>query len=310
MMENEDEYWAEGCQSWFDATIRTDVNSGINTRDKLKQHDPQLAALLEEVFGDGTWRYPHTAPGQLRPKAKAATEQQQQQQQQAATSGGGVKHAAGQPPEEDPQQPQQQPKRQRTEPYSSPTAAATHSNSSNSSSSTAVAEVPAGTAAPTAAAVPHVIRRVTFQDDMSSSPFSPKAAPQRSAGDGAVHVAAPGPVVVEQRAAAHLSSRRGSRIRLCSAKEDQEDPAVPDVGGHRQDQDVIDADEGLKKQLHWLGAGSRSSWLVSLLLPCLGCCALGFAPSSRAPAPSSVAVVPRSMLIAAVGQPSDMMKDS
>ena len=49
MMENADEYWAEGCQSWFDATMRVDVNSGINTRDKLKQHDPEFAKLLTEV---------------------------------------------------------------------------------------------------------------------------------------------------------------------------------------------------------------------------------------------------------------------
>lgn len=51
MMENADEYWAEGVQTWFDATVRTDVNSGINTRDKLKAHDPGFAALLAEVGG-------------------------------------------------------------------------------------------------------------------------------------------------------------------------------------------------------------------------------------------------------------------
>ena len=49
MMDNADEYWAEGCQSWFDATIRTDVNDGINTREKLKAHDPGLAAALIKV---------------------------------------------------------------------------------------------------------------------------------------------------------------------------------------------------------------------------------------------------------------------
>lgn len=49
MMENADEYWAEGCQSWFEATVRTDVNSGINTRERLKQHDPDLALLLSEA---------------------------------------------------------------------------------------------------------------------------------------------------------------------------------------------------------------------------------------------------------------------
>ena len=41
-----DEYWAEGTQSWFDATVRTDVNGGVNTRTKLRAHDPALALLL------------------------------------------------------------------------------------------------------------------------------------------------------------------------------------------------------------------------------------------------------------------------
>jgi hypothetical protein len=38
-----------GLQSWFDATVRTDVNDGINTREKLKRHDPGLARMLEQV---------------------------------------------------------------------------------------------------------------------------------------------------------------------------------------------------------------------------------------------------------------------
>lgn len=66
MMANEDEYWAEGCQSWFDATIRTDVNDGVNTREKLKAHDPGLAAALKEAFGDGDWRYPDDSPAAFR----------------------------------------------------------------------------------------------------------------------------------------------------------------------------------------------------------------------------------------------------
>lgn len=49
MLENADEYFAEGCQTWFDATVRTDVNGGINTREKIKQHDPDFAQLLAEV---------------------------------------------------------------------------------------------------------------------------------------------------------------------------------------------------------------------------------------------------------------------
>ena len=52
-----DEYWAEGTQSWFDATVRTDVNGGVNTRTKLRAHDPALALLLASVYGDGSWRF-------------------------------------------------------------------------------------------------------------------------------------------------------------------------------------------------------------------------------------------------------------
>lgn len=65
MMSNVDEFWAEGTQAWFDATVRTDVNSGVNTRVKLKAHDPQLAAVLAHVFGDGPWRYGHTSKKQF-----------------------------------------------------------------------------------------------------------------------------------------------------------------------------------------------------------------------------------------------------
>lgn len=65
MMANVDEYWAEGTQSWFDASLRSDVNSGINTRVKLKAHDPHLAAVLAEVYGDGPWRYGHTSAKQF-----------------------------------------------------------------------------------------------------------------------------------------------------------------------------------------------------------------------------------------------------
>ncbi|HBZ70550.1 MAG TPA: hypothetical protein DEP35_12810 [Deltaproteobacteria bacterium] len=51
MMRNSREYWAEGTQAWFDVTRRHDVNGGYNTREKLKDHDPQLASLLEQVYG-------------------------------------------------------------------------------------------------------------------------------------------------------------------------------------------------------------------------------------------------------------------
>eukprot|EP00897_Mesotaenium_endlicherianum_P000990 jgi/Mesen1/10892/ME000935S10219 len=60
MVADEKEYWAEATQSWFDASRRSDVNDGINTREKLRRHDPEIAALLEQVYGDGDWRYNFT----------------------------------------------------------------------------------------------------------------------------------------------------------------------------------------------------------------------------------------------------------
>jgi len=55
---NHTEYWAEGVQSWFDTNRENDSeHNAVNTRAELKTYDPRLAALLEEVFGDGEWRY-------------------------------------------------------------------------------------------------------------------------------------------------------------------------------------------------------------------------------------------------------------
>jgi len=51
MMRNSREYWAEGTQAWFDVTLRHDVNGGYNTQEKLREHDPQLASILEQVYG-------------------------------------------------------------------------------------------------------------------------------------------------------------------------------------------------------------------------------------------------------------------
>ena len=56
---NEQEYWAEGTQAWFGhANPRN--SGGLRTRDDVKQKDPQLAALLAEIYGDGPWRYHKT----------------------------------------------------------------------------------------------------------------------------------------------------------------------------------------------------------------------------------------------------------
>ncbi len=55
---NRGEYWAEGVQSWFDNNRENDsLHCHVNTRAELKEYDPNLARLCEEVFGDGPWRY-------------------------------------------------------------------------------------------------------------------------------------------------------------------------------------------------------------------------------------------------------------
>jgi hypothetical protein len=51
MIRDSGEYWAEGVQAWLGVTLRTDVNGGYNTQQKIKEHDPDLAAILERIFG-------------------------------------------------------------------------------------------------------------------------------------------------------------------------------------------------------------------------------------------------------------------
>ena len=55
---NKAEYWAEGVQSWFDTNRPPDHDHNhIDTREELKEYDPALAKLVEEIFGDNQWRY-------------------------------------------------------------------------------------------------------------------------------------------------------------------------------------------------------------------------------------------------------------
>lgn len=55
---NHSEYWAEAVQSWFDNNRQNDaLHNHVDTRDELKEYDPELAALCAEVLGDGDWRY-------------------------------------------------------------------------------------------------------------------------------------------------------------------------------------------------------------------------------------------------------------
>lgn len=67
---NKDEYWAEAVQSWFDDNRQNDaLHNHVDTRAELEAHDPALAALCEEVFGDGAWRY-------RKPMLRAAAERE------------------------------------------------------------------------------------------------------------------------------------------------------------------------------------------------------------------------------------------
>eukprot|EP00195_Chlamydomonas_chlamydogama_P015254 CAMPEP_0202891678 /NCGR_PEP_ID=MMETSP1392-20130828/1679_1 /ASSEMBLY_ACC=CAM_ASM_000868 /TAXON_ID=225041 /ORGANISM="Chlamydomonas chlamydogama, Strain SAG 11-48b" /LENGTH=532 /DNA_ID=CAMNT_0049575503 /DNA_START=91 /DNA_END=1690 /DNA_ORIENTATION=+ len=94
MMENEQEYFATGVEAWFESTIRTDVNGGINTREKLQAQDPGLAVLVQETFGNGEWRYVHDCPHPLRmpgrrPKVLSQPGQEASMSRAAQTSSGG-----------------------------------------------------------------------------------------------------------------------------------------------------------------------------------------------------------------------------
>ncbi|GAA4436435.1 hypothetical protein [Bremerella cremea] len=47
------EYFAEGVQSWFDNNREPDSSHNhVNTRKELKEYDPGLAAICQEVFGE------------------------------------------------------------------------------------------------------------------------------------------------------------------------------------------------------------------------------------------------------------------
>jgi hypothetical protein len=52
------EYWAEGVQSWFDTNRHDDSSHNhVDTREELKEYDPDLAALIAESFPNTEFRY-------------------------------------------------------------------------------------------------------------------------------------------------------------------------------------------------------------------------------------------------------------
>jgi formylglycine-generating enzyme required for sulfatase activity len=64
------EYWAEGVQSWFSCNRTGDHQHGeINSPAAVRDHDPPLAALLEEAFGAEPWCY-------VRPHDRAAIDRE------------------------------------------------------------------------------------------------------------------------------------------------------------------------------------------------------------------------------------------
>lgn len=56
--ENFDEYWAEGVQDWYNTNARADspdgINNAVSTRMELKEFDPNLYAMIGEVFPSDT----------------------------------------------------------------------------------------------------------------------------------------------------------------------------------------------------------------------------------------------------------------
>ena len=55
---NHHEYYAEGVQSWFNNNRPPDHDHNhVDTREELREYDPGLAALCEEVFGDTKLKY-------------------------------------------------------------------------------------------------------------------------------------------------------------------------------------------------------------------------------------------------------------
>ena len=55
---NHSELWAEAVQTWFNTNRENDdLHNHVNLRKELKQYDPALAKLVEEVLGTPPWRY-------------------------------------------------------------------------------------------------------------------------------------------------------------------------------------------------------------------------------------------------------------
>jgi len=64
---NRAEYWAEAVQSWFHCNRTNDAqHNSVNSRPTLRDYDPAMVKLLEEVFVHNEWVY---TPPSKRPQA-------------------------------------------------------------------------------------------------------------------------------------------------------------------------------------------------------------------------------------------------
>lgn len=88
-------YWAEGTQAWFNGTLRTDVTSGLTSREALQALDRPLADCMAAVWGTGPWRYTTTAPRPFKPFVPAGQQQRRHdytQQSHAGVVSGNHRH--------------------------------------------------------------------------------------------------------------------------------------------------------------------------------------------------------------------------
>lgn len=65
LLTNEQEFFAVLTESWFESTLRDDLNGGVRSRESVKQKDPLAAKIMLLAWGDGSWRFTHDSPAPL-----------------------------------------------------------------------------------------------------------------------------------------------------------------------------------------------------------------------------------------------------
>ena len=70
LLSNEQEYFAVLSESWFESTLRDDLNGGVRSRDDIKARDPGAARIMLRAWGDGSWRFTDDCPIPLTKRKK------------------------------------------------------------------------------------------------------------------------------------------------------------------------------------------------------------------------------------------------